>query len=61
MRHGSLRQTQRRTNDTEQRLIDLSEEFLKADRDRREAIGEEFQAILDGSVVPLHCENDPIK
>ncbi len=53
MRHGSVKVPKPRSEDIEQWLVDLSEEFLSADPERRNAIGEEFEAIVGGRVIPF--------
>ena len=35
------------------RIAELSDEYLSADRDRRDAISLEVRALIDGDVLPL--------
>ena len=54
MLHGRINsQPSMQLNEAEQRLADLSEEFLDADASRREEIGREFQAVLERKIVPF--------
>ena len=53
MNHGNATPRPNVTKPTDARFAELNHEYLSADPARKEAIGREVQAIIDGKVVPF--------